>query len=81
MLSACNRRGERALETFLSSSHHRFDLIFLMLDPQDEAYDRRLGKHLVSLYHQTREEEQEEELVSVTRGGGGRWRQPYPFKA
>ncbi|KAG0725162.1 DNA replication licensing factor MCM4 [Chionoecetes opilio] len=29
----------------------RFDLIFLILDPQDELYDRRLGRHLVSLYH------------------------------
>ena len=42
----------------------RFDLIFLMLDPQDEAYDRRLAKHLVSLYHQTMEEEEEESLVN-----------------
>jgi DNA replication licensing factor MCM4 len=29
----------------------RFDLIFLLLDPQDENYDRRLAKHLVSLYY------------------------------
>lgn len=29
----------------------RFDLIFLILDPEDEAYDRRLAAHLVSLYH------------------------------
>ncbi|XP_065675441.1 DNA replication licensing factor mcm4-A isoform X2 [Hydra vulgaris] len=29
----------------------RFDLIFLMLDPQDEHFDRRLASHLVSLYH------------------------------
>uniref|UniRef100_H2ZKX3 DNA replication licensing factor MCM4 n=1 Tax=Ciona savignyi TaxID=51511 RepID=H2ZKX3_CIOSA len=36
----------------------RFDLIFLMLDPQDEAYDRRLANHLVSLYHRTQEEEE-----------------------
>ena len=42
----------------------RFDLIFLMLDPQDEFYDRRLATHLVSLYHQTQEEEEEEFLVS-----------------
>jgi DNA replication licensing factor MCM4 len=26
----------------------RFDLIFLVLDPQDEEYDRRLAKHLVT---------------------------------
>ncbi|GBP35577.1 DNA replication licensing factor MCM4 [Eumeta japonica] len=29
----------------------RFDLIFLVLDPQDEAFDRRLASHLVSLYY------------------------------
>jgi len=28
----------------------RFDLIFLMLDPQDQLYDQRLSQHLVSLY-------------------------------
>ena len=44
-----------------------------MLDPQDEAYDRRLAKHLVSLYHQTREEEEEELVVSRGRGGGREW--------
>jgi DNA replication licensing factor MCM4 len=31
----------------------RFDLIFLILDPEDELYDRRLASHLVSLYHTT----------------------------
>ena len=36
-----------------------------MLDPQDEFYDRRLATHLVSLYHQTQEEEEEEYLVSM----------------
>ncbi|XP_064398526.1 DNA replication licensing factor mcm4-A-like [Halichondria panicea] len=36
----------------------RFDLIFLMLDPQDEQFDRRLATHLVSLYHQSLEEEE-----------------------
>ncbi|KAK3733997.1 hypothetical protein QZH41_009837, partial [Actinostola sp. cb2023] len=40
----------------------RFDLIFLMLDPQDEFFDRRLATHLVSLYYQTQEEEEEEYL-------------------
>ncbi|CAH8864825.1 unnamed protein product [Trichobilharzia szidati] len=29
----------------------RFDLIFLILDPQDEVYDTRLARHLVSLYY------------------------------
>uniref|UniRef100_A0A3P9AIQ8 DNA replication licensing factor MCM4 n=1 Tax=Esox lucius TaxID=8010 RepID=A0A3P9AIQ8_ESOLU len=42
----------------------RFDLIFLMLDPQDEAYDRRLAHHLVSLYYQS-EEQIEEELLDM----------------
>ena len=40
----------------------RFDLIFLLLDPQDETYDKRLARHLVSLYYRTREEEEEERL-------------------
>ncbi|KAI3374884.1 hypothetical protein L3Q82_021422, partial [Scortum barcoo] len=42
----------------------RFDLIFLMLDPQDEAYDRRLAHHLVSLYYQS-EEQMEEEFLDM----------------
>ena len=33
----------------------RFDLIFLILDPEDELYDRRLANHLVSLYHSSEE--------------------------
>uniref|UniRef100_A0A672HGB9 DNA replication licensing factor MCM4 n=1 Tax=Salarias fasciatus TaxID=181472 RepID=A0A672HGB9_SALFA len=41
-----------------------FDLIFLMLDPQDEAYDRRLAHHLVSLYYQS-EEQMEEEFLDM----------------
>lgn len=41
---------------------HRFDLIFLMLDPQDEAYDRRLAHHLVSLYYRSEEQVEEEFL-------------------
>ncbi|GFS77680.1 DNA replication licensing factor mcm4-B [Nephila pilipes] len=40
----------------------RFDLIFLILDPQDEVYDRRLARHLVSLYYRSPDEEQEELL-------------------
>ncbi|XP_042321983.1 DNA replication licensing factor MCM4 isoform X1 [Sceloporus undulatus] len=42
----------------------RFDLIFLMLDPRDEAYDRRLAHHLVALYYQT-EEQLEEEYMDM----------------
>lgn len=40
----------------------RFDLIFLILDPQDEQFDRRLGTHLVSLYHQFGRNIEEEDL-------------------
>ncbi|XP_055950709.1 DNA replication licensing factor mcm4-like [Argiope bruennichi] len=38
----------------------RFDLIFLILDPQDEVFDRRLARHLTSLYYKSPDEEQEE---------------------
>ncbi|VDK29331.1 unnamed protein product, partial [Anisakis simplex] len=34
----------------------RFDLIFLLVDAQDENYDRRLANHLVSLYYRTNDE-------------------------
>ncbi|XP_055374782.1 DNA replication licensing factor MCM4 [Condylostylus longicornis] len=37
----------------------RFDLIFLVLDPQDEVFDRRLATHLVSLYYVSRAEEED----------------------
>ncbi|XP_064599538.1 LOW QUALITY PROTEIN: DNA replication licensing factor mcm4-B-like [Liolophura sinensis] len=40
----------------------RFDLIFLILDPQDELFDRRLANHLVSLYFRGVEEEEEEHV-------------------
>lgn len=53
------KRGEKTLVVFLL---HRFDLIFLMLDPQDEAYDRRLAHHLVSLYYRSEEQVEEEFL-------------------
>lgn len=43
----------------------RFDLIFLMLDPHDEAYDRRLAKHLVSLYDVEDVQAQEEQLLDM----------------
>lgn len=33
-----------------------------MLDPQDEAYDRRLAHHLVSLYYQSEEQVEQEFL-------------------
>merc|ERR1712179_883079 len=46
----------------------RFDLIFLILDPQDEVFDRRLGRHLVSLYYKSHKDSNEELLeMSVLR--------------
>jgi len=42
----------------------RFDLIFLMLDPQDELYDKRLARHLVSLYYSAEEENESEFMVN-----------------
>lgn len=42
----------------------RFDLIFLILDPQDELFDKRLARHLVSLYYKSAEKEEEELLVN-----------------
>ena len=44
----------------------RFDLIFLMLDPEDELFDRKLASHLVSLYYKDSEQEEQEMLVSST---------------
>lgn len=44
-------------------SFFRFDLIFLMLDPQDDQFDRRLATHLVSLYHQTKADEETLDMV------------------
>ncbi|KAF5280273.1 hypothetical protein FQR65_LT03081 [Abscondita terminalis] len=46
----------------------RFDLIFLILDPQNELFDRRLSNHLVSLYYKNRESEDDEILeMSILR--------------
>ncbi|XP_072389087.1 DNA replication licensing factor MCM4 [Diabrotica undecimpunctata] len=46
----------------------RFDLIFLILDPQNEIFDRRLARHLVSLYYKTRDQEDDEVLdMSILR--------------
>ncbi|XP_074644247.1 DNA replication licensing factor mcm4-A-like [Tubulanus polymorphus] len=44
----------------------RFDLIFLILDPQDEVFDRRLANHLVSLYYQDQEQADNENLDMST---------------
>ncbi|XP_045522203.1 DNA replication licensing factor MCM4 [Pieris brassicae] len=45
----------------------RFDLIFLILDPQDEVFDRRLASHLVSLYYRdpTQVQEEDEDLIGI----------------
>ncbi|XP_023939965.2 DNA replication licensing factor MCM4 isoform X2 [Bicyclus anynana] len=42
----------------------RFDLIFLVLDPQDEVFDRRLASHLVSLYYQDPTNSQDDEDIA-----------------
>ena len=42
---------------------YRFDLIFLILDPQDELFDRRLANHLVSLYYQSEEDQAQDYVV------------------
>lgn len=44
----------------------RFDLIFLILDPQNELFDRRLAKHLVSLYYKSRKDLDEDEVLDMT---------------
>ena len=46
---------------FLHLPLFRFDLIFLLLDPQDTEYDRRLAKHLVSLYYKSSDSESNDE--------------------
>lgn len=43
----------------------RFDLIFLILDPQDELFDKRLAAHLVSLYYETQQDEEDTMFVST----------------
>merc|ERR1719219_908930 len=42
----------------------RFDLVFLILDPQDEQYDKKLARHLVSLYYRD-QSQQEEDIYSM----------------
>merc|ERR1719511_242525 len=39
----------------------RFDLIFLVLDPANELFDKRLASHLVRLYYNENEAQQREE--------------------
>lgn len=58
----CNVKGN-AFNEFILFFCCRFDLIFLILDPQNEQYDRRLARHLVSLYYRSTEEEEDEYLV------------------
>uniref|UniRef100_A0A914MHS0 DNA replication licensing factor MCM4 n=1 Tax=Meloidogyne incognita TaxID=6306 RepID=A0A914MHS0_MELIC len=43
----------------------RFDLIFLVLDPQDEEYDRRLAKHLVNFYLVADTEAEQQQRVDM----------------
>uniref|UniRef100_A0A1I8B9I7 DNA replication licensing factor MCM4 n=1 Tax=Meloidogyne hapla TaxID=6305 RepID=A0A1I8B9I7_MELHA len=43
----------------------RFDLIFLVLDPQDEEYDRRLARHLVNFYLKADTEAEQQQRVDM----------------
>ncbi|OXU23451.1 hypothetical protein TSAR_001635 [Trichomalopsis sarcophagae] len=43
----------------------RFDLIFLMLDPQNDYFDRKLARHLVTLYYE-KEPEEEDDLIDMS---------------
>lgn len=45
----------------------RFDLIFLILDPQDELFDKRLARHLVSVYYKTQQDEDDTMFVSTDK--------------
>jgi DNA replication licensing factor MCM4 len=45
----------------------RFDLIYLMLDKHNEAYDRRLANHIVSLYGRYEEEIKEIQTKYVSK--------------
>merc|ERR1719309_1109985 len=59
----------------------RFDLIFLILDPQDELYDKRLARHLVGLYYRDGEQADEENFtMSVLRDYLGYAKQTYAPK-
>lgn len=45
----------------------RFDLIFLILDPDNEHYDKQLARHLISLYHANPQDEDKIELLPHDR--------------
>lgn len=70
ILAAANPVGsqwnkEKTIIENIQLSHtllSRFDLIFLILDPNDETYDRRLALHLVSLYYRTEDQVEDEHL-------------------
>lgn len=50
----------RMTDTLLS----RFDLVFLILDPDTDEYDRDLATHLVSLYYKSGPDDESEEYIS-----------------
>lgn len=45
----------------------RFDLIYLVLDKCEEERDRRLARHLVSLFHENPVQRQEEESMRIPK--------------
>ncbi|KAG7262467.1 hypothetical protein CRUP_007179, partial [Coryphaenoides rupestris] len=58
----CQLNARTSILAAANPVESQFDLIFLMLDPQDEAYDRKLAHHLVALYYQSEEQVEEENL-------------------
>lgn len=58
----------------------RFDLIFLLLDPQDESYDRRLAQHLASWYQYGKEYESAHEAMVRTPWNLCGDRGEFPFR-
>lgn len=51
MLGSSHECLWRPLTSFLGSRVRSFDLIYLVLDQPNEQRDRRLAKHIVSLYY------------------------------
>lgn len=50
----------RMPDTLLS----RFDLIYLLLDPNTESYDRQLARHLISAYHHAGDPNDSNDFIS-----------------
>lgn len=51
----------------ICAARRRFDLIYLILDKADEERDRRLARHLVSLFHEGVQPHRQPEVTCGTR--------------